>query len=418
MSTKRHSFWLHCFSIFTLLCVLILIGMGGLVTSKEVGMAVLEWPTSFGYNMFLLPLDKWFGVHGVFEEHSHRLIAMFVAFITGILTAWLWIRETTGITRTVSVGAVILTMGLMGMRAQPLLIAMAIFAICLASISVFKIFMDHRSLRWWGALASSMVIVQAVLGGLRVIMSNDQIGIFHGVLAQIFLLVLAILALFTSRWWKQSRDAGKSKSLVPRVVRAHFFYATLLIFLQLIIGATMRHQHTGLPVWDFPKAHSQWWPATDEESLSRYNLERAALQKQLNTTHEYSNTVLMAPKSALQPIRASEIHLHMFHRLMAVLILGLVLGAAVLSNRRLGANHLLSKISLLWSGLILAQATLGALTVLKYKPADVATLHVLFGALSLATGAIGTLISRTKELPSMKVGAEMNKSVMTGAKAI
>ena len=128
--------------MFTLLCVLILIGMGGLVTSKEVGMAVLEWPTSFGYNMFMLPLDKWFGVQGVFEEHSHRLIAMFVAFITAILTAWLWIRETTGITRTVSVGAVMLTMGLMGVRAQPMLIAMAIFAICLASISISKIFKE------------------------------------------------------------------------------------------------------------------------------------------------------------------------------------------------------------------------------------------------------------------------------------
>ena len=126
----------------------------------------------------------------------------------------------------------------------------------------------------------------------------------------------------------------------------------------------------------------------------------------------------MAPKSAMQPIRASEIHLHMLHRLMAVLILGLVLGAAVLSHRRLGADHLLSKIALLWSGLILAQATLGALTVLKYKPADIATLHVLFGALSLAAGAIGTLISRTKELPSMNVKTEMNKSVMTRSGAI
>jgi len=392
--------------------------VGGLVTSKEAGMMVLEWPTSFGYNMFLLPLDQWLGIQGVFEEHSHRLIAMVVAAITGILTAWLWIRETTGLTRTVAVGAVILSMGFMGVRAQPMLIAMAIFAACLAAVSICKIFKDRRALRWWGTLASSMVIVQAVLGGLRVVLNNGQIGIFHGVLAQMFLLVLAGLTLFTSRWWKRSHDAGDSNNLVPRVVRAYFFYATLLIFLQLILGATMRHQHTGLPVWDFPKAHSQWWPATDVRSLAQYNLERVALQKQLNVTQKYSNTFLMAPKSALQPIHASEIHLHMFHRVMAVLIFGLVLGAAILAHRKLGAGHLFSKISLLWSGLILIQATLGVLTVLKYKPADIATLHVLFGALSLCTGAIVTLISRTKELPSMIVLTETNEAEMTQVEAI
>ena len=102
MSAKKHSFWLHRFSMLTVLCAVILICMGGLVTSSEVGLAVPDWPTSFGYNMFLLPLDQWLGINGVFEEHSHRLIAMLVATLTGILTAWLWIRETTGPARTIA----------------------------------------------------------------------------------------------------------------------------------------------------------------------------------------------------------------------------------------------------------------------------------------------------------------------------
>ena len=139
MGSPSHSPWLQRFAVFAVMCTLILVGMGGLVTSKEAGMAVYDWPTSFGYNMFLLPLDRWLGIGGVFEEHSHRLIAMLVAALTAILTAWLWIRETTGPSRVIALGAIFLTMGLMGARAQSMLIAMAIFAAALAAFSIFKI---------------------------------------------------------------------------------------------------------------------------------------------------------------------------------------------------------------------------------------------------------------------------------------
>ena len=90
MGNPNHSLGLQRLAVFAVVCTLILIAMGGLVTSKEAGRAVYDWPTSFGYNMFLLPLDKWLGIGGVFEEHSHRLIAMLVAALTGILTNVLW----------------------------------------------------------------------------------------------------------------------------------------------------------------------------------------------------------------------------------------------------------------------------------------------------------------------------------------
>ena len=127
--------------------------------------------------------------------------------------------------------------------------------------------------------------------------------------------------------------------------------------------------------------------------------------------------MLMEAKSHYQPIRASEIHLQMFHRIMAVLILGLVLGTAVLAHRKLGGGHCLCRMAWWWLGLILVQATLGALTVLQYKPADIATLHVLFGALSLGLGAMGTLISRTKELPALIEPIASTETQMTRAEA-
>ena len=73
MSSVTHNAWLNRFAWFTVAATLFLICSGGMVTSKGVGLAVPDWPTTFGYNMFLFPVSKWVG--GIFFEHTHRLIA-------------------------------------------------------------------------------------------------------------------------------------------------------------------------------------------------------------------------------------------------------------------------------------------------------------------------------------------------------
>ena len=80
--------WLHRFAFFTAAATLVLIGSGGNVTSKGAGLAVPDWPNTFGYNMFLFPVSRWVG--GIFSEHIHRLIASAIGFLTIILAAWLW----------------------------------------------------------------------------------------------------------------------------------------------------------------------------------------------------------------------------------------------------------------------------------------------------------------------------------------
>ena len=419
MENEADSPWLHRFAVFTVLCTFALIGMGGLVTSREAGLAVPDWPTSFGYNMFLLPLDQWLGKFGIFEEHSHRLMASIVGLFTAGLTIWMWCRESTGRNRTIAIAAVTFTLGLMGVRTQTMFIMMAVAAALMTVFAVIQIYQHRTALRWWATLAYSMVIVQGVLGGLRVTQLENQIGVLHGTLAQLFLIVLTSIALFTSQWWRESKPAQKISDLVPRVIRSHFVYATLLIFLQLILGATMRHQHAGLPVWDFPKAHGQWWPATDEAMLAKYNNDRIALQRQLHANNQsldaQGNPTIFLTTGT--PIQASHIHLHMLHRVGAVLILGLVFGTAFLSHRKLGGEHALSKLSLLWLGLVLAQATLGILTVLKYKPADMATLHVLVGAATLLTGTMGTIISRSRLLPAFTPEREEDEEKLTQMEA-
>src|SRR5881628_3441529 len=90
-SEPKSMSWLNRFAWFTAFATLLLICSGGMVTSKGVGLAVPDWPTTFGYNMFLFPTSKWVG--GVLFEHTHRLIASTVGVLTIVLAVWLWRSE-------------------------------------------------------------------------------------------------------------------------------------------------------------------------------------------------------------------------------------------------------------------------------------------------------------------------------------
>lgn len=333
MPEPRFNPWLHRFAVLTTLATLALLGVGGLVTSHGVGMAVPDWPNTYGYNMFLFPPSKWVG--GVFYEHSHRLVASGVGLLTTILACWLWFSE------------------------------------------------PRRWLRWLGVIAFFAVVLQGVLGGLRVVLFKDQIGIFHAALAQLFFALTCALALFTSRWWLNrwsltSRDATEPAERagldMGAPLRSLFLATTILIFLQLILGATMRHEHAGLAIPDFPLAYGKLWPAMDAEAVAVYNAQRIEV-------------------TTANPITATQIVLQMAHRLMAVLILvcASVLAWRASRSRRSAASPL-RQFTFFWLGLILLQAGLGAWTIWSQKAADVATAHVLVGALSLVTGVFGCII--------------------------
>ena len=88
---------LRVFSILTAVMTFVLVWVGGLVTSHGAGMAVPDWPNTYGYNMFFFPISKWIG--GIFYEHSHRLIASGVGFLTTILAFWLYGHKSRGLLR-------------------------------------------------------------------------------------------------------------------------------------------------------------------------------------------------------------------------------------------------------------------------------------------------------------------------------
>ena len=101
-----------------------------------------------------------------------------------------------------------------------------------------------------------------MLGGLRVVLSEDWLGILHGCLAQLLFVSVSLIALFTSRWWIETAPGSSRRRNGPAASLA----ICGLIFCQLMLGATMRHEHAGLSINDFPLAYGQVWPKTDPAS--------------------------------------------------------------------------------------------------------------------------------------------------------
>jgi cytochrome c oxidase assembly protein subunit 15 len=209
-----------------------------------------------------------------------------------------------------------------------------------------------------------------LLGGLRVVLFQDKLGIFHATLAQVFLLLLCAIALVTSRWW-QARASDTIWAVSSRFRRA-VLVATCLILGQLILGATMRHQHAGLAIPDFPLAYGKLWPAMSAEAVAHYNQQR----------------IEAAGENA---ITAFQIGLQMVHRLVAVAIVALVGTIAVWSWREGRGKNAVRVWAFSWLGLIVSQILLGAATIWSNKAADIATAHVLVGATSLVFGGLLTL---------------------------
>ncbi|HEX8155237.1 MAG TPA: COX15/CtaA family protein [Thermoanaerobaculia bacterium] len=198
--------WLRRFTKFVAASTLCLIFAGAMVTSTGSGLAVPDWPTTYGQNMFTFPLHKWVG--GIFYEHGHRLLASTVGFLVIIQAVWLQRREP-------------------------------------------KRFV--RKLGWWSLGA---VITQGLLGGLTVkLLLPPAVSIGHAALAEIFLLINVSIAFFTSEFYPQVARLTRGNSPVA-FTRA----LVTLVYAQIIAGATMRHLGAGLAIPDFPRSFGQWIP--------------------------------------------------------------------------------------------------------------------------------------------------------------
>ena len=197
--------WTAAFARVAASATLVLVLLGGLVTSHEAGLAVVDWPNSYGYNMFLYPLSRMVG--GIYFEHAHRLFGSLV----GLTTVALFVR----------------------------------------------ILLTER--RGWvkgaGAVAVLLVIAQGILGGLRVtghftmttspeiVRPNLTLAMVHGITGQLFFAWMVCLAAFTSPTWKERRHAETSPAAGGDRAFAALAMAVLLV--QLVLGVRARHTGEG-----------------------------------------------------------------------------------------------------------------------------------------------------------------------------
>ena len=173
----------HRLALSTAVATAVLIVFGGLVTNTGAALAVPDWPTTFGHNMFLFP---WAGmVGGVFYEHSHRLLGALVGLLTVALAAALWRRG--------------------------------------------------GWLRRLGLVALATVVAQGVIGGLRVVLTTDTLAMVHGPLAQAFFALVVSLAFVTSP------AAARPLATIDGGLRRLALVVVAALYGQIVLGALLTH---------------------------------------------------------------------------------------------------------------------------------------------------------------------------------
>ncbi len=330
--TSGTNIGLRRFSKLACLSTLFLIFAGGMVTSTGSGLAVPDWPLSYG--MLFPPM-----VGGIFYEHGHRLVAAGVGLLTLGLAVWLGISE------------------------------------------------KRRWVRYLGIGALGVVVLQGILGGMTVLfLLPTALSVWHGVLAQSFFVLTILIAYSQSEERRKAETGGRD---VNRNILILSLFFSLLIYIQLILGALMRHTGSGLAIPDFPKMGGFWIPPFDEKMLWNINGRRFDLH--------------------LDPVSMSQVAVHFIHRLSAFFIVAMLGLLNVTCLKQYGKENQILQTVLCLDLLVLLQVGLGAFTVLTGKSALVTTLHVATGAAALGAAVLLVLrlspvsLAQTKRLFSARL---------------
>jgi protoheme IX farnesyltransferase len=269
--------------------VLLLVA-GALVTTTGSGLSVPDWPLAFG--LFFPRMEG-----GVLFEHGHRLFAALVGFLTLVAAVW---------------------------------------------ATVVPMDKTTRRLSW---LALGMVIAQGLLGGLTVLLRlPTSVSVAHGCLAQLFFCSTVALLLFTSRNFRRAEPIIQGAE--AQALRMISVTALLVVFCQLLIGATMRHMGAGLVISDFPKSLGQWIPPITSPQIAINFTHRVFACVVFTVEMYYASRLIRSPRAPKNPLRA--------------------LGFAIIA-------------------LVCCQVTLGALTVWSGRGLVPTCAHVVNGALVLGT---------------------------------
>lgn len=414
-SDERHNPPLHRAAILTALLTFPLVWLGGLVTSHAAGMSVPDWPNSYGYNMFALPFSRWLGASagGAFYEHTHRLLGTLVGLsaFTATMIAWGPSRSPTWRKRWGWTSIVCLALFIVSLVAARvvrstgaiteeqyklsthLFSTFASLAIAAGIIWRCRRREPNATRRWAATALLGAIILQGLMGGFRVDQISLTLAKMHGVFGQLTFAAAAVVATVCSNWWV---DCRPQLAPVGAAMRRHVYIAIVLIATQLTLGALMRHDphreadavggdaSAGLAIPDWPLHYGHVLPPTNAADLAKVN--------------DYRTWELHWPA-----VTMGRVWLHFGHRVGAYLTLLAVLAVTFIAVRRHRDEAKLVVPSAILGALVLTQVTLGVLTVLQRKPADIATMHQATGALLLMTAAV--LLARTLRLYCLRVAA-------------
>ncbi len=333
--TAAYRPWLHRFACLLVVATFILVASGGNVTSRDAGLAVPDGFTVYGYFLWAFPYEKWVG--GIFHEHIHRLKGSIIGLLTIGLCTWLWINY----------------------------------------------FRERRrlGLAWFGTGLLFLVILQGVMGGLRVEFANwapqweTPFRIMHGVTGQLFFCLTVVAAVMLSKLWIQRRAVvASSTSDAPsqsrgRAVRLLSIAVLAVLLVQLVLGAAMRHTDSGLAIPDFPTSYGQAMPPMTQAALddAMANLPYDQVTTQYNI---------------------GQVHVHFAHRVWAVMVV-LVINAFLVALMRYNAEHpALRRPAGAMLALLIVQVGLGVAVIWTQRHHDVATTHQFVGAIILALATL------------------------------
>lgn len=327
---KMYSKSLNRFSILTAIFSVLLIGVGASVTSTGSGDAVPDWPLSYGT---LLPRMA----GGVLYEHGHRLVAGTVAILITILMIWLLRSK------------------------QP------------------------RYMKAFGVIAFASVLLQAMLGGLRVLVISNQkvqdtateifsvghvepvrmaIAITHAILAEIVLCMVFLIALFTSKAWENFKvNKITAGAKIAKLYTLTFIFA----FIQVLLGALVRHTQSGNIIPDFPLSFGEIIPPFGN------------LPYDPNAPFPMSYVELQF-----------KVAIHFAHRVWAFVVAGVGAYASILAIKE--NVGLLKEFAKLWLVLIALQILLGSFVVWTKLSVVITILHVVFGATILGMTLVLTVL--------------------------
>ncbi len=296
---QAHGRGLHRFAVILAGLIVLLIAAGALVKSKEAGLAVPDWPLSYGS----LNPPNWWSIENVRAEHGHRLIAGTVALLTVLLALLFRRREPRAWVRRIAY------------------------------------------------LAVAAVFAQALLGGITVLMFlPTPVSVGHAGLAQLFLCLVVTLAMVTSTVWQRADFTLHQQAARRRLARLATG-VTALIYVQILLGAVMRHTGAGLAIPDFPLVFGGLVP----------------------------------------PRFGNGIAIHYAHRVGAVVVLVLVMVVVSQVLRRFREERALVVPAVAMAILVAVQIGFGGAVVLSSRAVVPNTVHVAVGAMVLATSLAMTL---------------------------